>query len=88
MLLLVVFWVCADIEPTAKPKKTVMAPRISSFFIKNIGLRLSQLRADKEESLPTVGADVETDPVTAKVACFYKLCRSLRSGQDNPLGNS
>ena len=32
-----------------------------------MGLRLSQLRADKEESLPTVAADVETDRVTAKV---------------------
>ena len=88
MLLLVVFWVCADIEPTAKPKKTVMAPRISSFFIKNIELRLSQLRADKEESLATVAADVETDPVTAKLTCFCKLCRSLRFGQDHGYGDS
>lgn len=88
MLLLVVLWVCADIEPTAKPTKTVMAPGISSFFIKNIELRLSQLRADKEESLPTVAADVETDPVTVKLTCFYKLCRSLRFGQDHAYGDS
>ena len=61
-----------------------MTPRISSFFIRIWGLWLSQLRADKEESLRNVAADVETDPVTAKVTWFYKLCRSLRAGQDDP----
>lgn len=46
------------------------------------------MRADKEESLRNVAADVETDPVTAKVTCFYKLCRSLRAGQDDPYRDS
>lgn len=65
-----------------------MAPRISSFFIKNMELRLSQLRADKEESLRTVAADVETDRVTAKVICFYKLCPSLRPGRGDSCRDS
>jgi hypothetical protein len=38
-------WVCADIETTAKPKKTVMAPRISSVFIKILGVWLNFLQA-------------------------------------------
>ena len=29
------------------------------------------MRADKEESLRNIAADVETDLVTAKVTCFY-----------------
>ena len=70
MLLEAVVWVCADIEATAKPKKTVMAPRISNVFIQNRGLRLNLLRADKQESLRVTDADVETGRVTAKVISF------------------
>jgi len=49
---------------------------------------LNWVRADKEESLRAVAADVETDPVTAKVTCFYKLCLSSRAGQDDPCRDS
>ena len=44
--------------------------------------------ADKEKSLRTIAADVETNCVTAKVICFYNLCRSLRPGRDDPCGDS
>jgi hypothetical protein len=46
------------------------------------------MRAGKEESLRMIAADVETDRVTAKVICFYNLCRSSRSDQDDPSGDS
>ena len=71
--------------PEVSPKAT--CSRASPFRdAAKFGLNLVQ--ADKEESLRTFAANVETDRVTAKVTCFYKLCRSLRSGQDDPCGDS
>lgn len=40
-------------------------------FIRDTSFGLNLMRADKQESLPTVSADVETDRVTAKVICNY-----------------
>jgi hypothetical protein len=87
-VLLLVFWVWANVEATANPKIAMMARSKNNVFISVQRFGLNLVRADKEESLRTFAADVETDRVTAKVTCFYKLCRSLRSGQDNPFGDS
>ena len=65
----VVLWVCADMEDTAKPKNTVMAPRIGNVFISNKWLGFNLLRADKVESWRATDADVETGRATAKVNC-------------------
>ena len=59
MLLLVVLWVWANAEATANPKMAMMARSEINVFIIDTGF--------KQESLPTIAADVETDRATAKV---------------------
>ena len=84
----VLLWVWAKAEATANPKITMIPGSENNVFISNKSLGSTYCEADKEESLRTVAADVETGRVTAKVTSFYKLCRSLRPGQDNPFGDS
>jgi hypothetical protein len=61
LLLVVVLWVWANVEATAKPKTATIAPSESNVFISDRGkFGVNLVRADTQESLFVVAADVKT----------------------------